>query len=493
MPGSFSLMQPSKKIYYTTLLVIFIGITLSLIQFLYNRSIWFDEAMLSLNIINRNYVELLKPLDHLQVAPIGFLWVEKFFSLLIVNSEYGLRIFPLLCFWASIYFFYKITIAVSKNHKITLLAVSLFCLNASLLYYSSEVKQYMLDVFICLLLYFFLLKEYKNNSNRYILLAFFGSISVFLSNISVILLFTIALYLANQQSKKSKPNYLSLIILFISWAITFGFYYFRFIHNHPNKNGMLSYWGNSFMPLNIFDITFWDFCFYKTKMVFGSLLSFGIAGLLPFIFFIIGLYKLIKDKHRKILFLLLFPTLLQLTLSAFKLYPFDLRLVLYQAGFYMIITSTGVLYIVNLSIQKTKQTWIYLLPLIFPVIVCATLLKNYPAKEEEIKQSVQFISKNIKPNETIYVYYGAIRAFEYYTQTGKINVKNPIIFGNGYRGSNQKYVEEIKNNKQKCWILFSHIFDNENKYITTSLDSIYKKDLSYKAYGSEAYLYDMSK
>lgn len=168
-----------KKLHQATIAVILLGVTLSLIQFLLNRSIWLDEAMLSLNIIDRSYLQLLTPLDSLQVAPIGFLFIEKFFSLLIPNAEYGLRIFPLLCFWASICLFYKITTQLLKNAKITLLAVSLFCLNSSLLYYSSEVKQYMIDIFICLLLYYALLKEYKKDFNKYLILALLGALSIF--------------------------------------------------------------------------------------------------------------------------------------------------------------------------------------------------------------------------------------------------------------------------------------------------------------------------
>ena len=482
-----------KKTNNTIIVVMLLGVILSLIQFLYNKSIWLDEAMLSLNIINRNYNQLLQPLDNMQVAPIGFLIIVKFFSLLIPNSEYGLRLLSLLCFWLSIYLFYKVIDLLIKNSKIALLAISLFCLNASLLYYSSEVKQYMVDVFVCLLLYYFFLKEYKNQLNRCFLLAFFGAVSIFLSNVSIIVLCAIALALVIPQIKKRKVNYTALCIPFISWTAVFAFYYFKFIHNHPNRNGMLVFWGNSFMPLNIFGIEFWDFCYYKSKMVFSSLLSFGVLGLLPFIFFIIGLYKLIKDKDWKVLFLLMFPTLLQAALSAFKMYPFDLRLILFQAGFYIIVISIGVFFIADLCVSKTQKSWIGLFPFIFPVIICITLFKNYPSKTEEIKQSIDFISSNIKPNETIYVYYGAKMAFDYYREIGKINFKNEIVFGNSFRGNNAKYVDEIRKNKQKCWILFSHIYDNENTYIANSLDSAYKREFVFKAVGSEAYLYNLSK
>lgn len=466
-----------------------LGVIISSVQFLYNRSIWLDEAMLSLNIISRSYAELLKPLDSMQVAPIGFLLVEKFFSTLIPNSEYGLRIFPLVCFWASIYLFHKIITILLKDSRAVFLAVLLFCLNTSLLYYSSETKQYIVDAFICLLLYYILLKEYKTKNGQYILLALFGALGIFLSNTSIIILFTISFFLIAIQLKKQKIN-LRLAIPFITWAVVFCSYYFTFIHNHPSKNGMLAYWGNSFMPLNIFELRFWDFCFYKTKMLFGSLLSFGVLGLLPFLFFMISLYQLIKRKQKKLLILLLLPTLLQLALSAFKLYPFDLRLILYQTAFYIIIITLGVMQVLELDIFKKQKKLAICIFLLLPLITGVELFRNYPLKTEELKSSINFVQLHAQPSDTMYVYYGAIPAFNYYEKIGKITFKNPIVFGHAYRGSNQKYVNEIKNNKGKLWVLFSHIYDDESKYIITSLDSAYKKTLSYKTKDSEVYLYE---
>lgn len=69
---------------------------MQLSQYLYNRSLWADEAVLALNIVNRSYLELLQPLDYDQAAPIGFLIVEKFAVQLFGDNEYSLRLFPLL-------------------------------------------------------------------------------------------------------------------------------------------------------------------------------------------------------------------------------------------------------------------------------------------------------------------------------------------------------------------------------------------------------------
>ena len=86
--------------------IIFIGLLLPTVQFIFNRSLWADEASLALNILNASYLELLIPLESGQVAPIIFLFLEKFFSILIPNSDYGLKIVPLLSYFASFFFFY---------------------------------------------------------------------------------------------------------------------------------------------------------------------------------------------------------------------------------------------------------------------------------------------------------------------------------------------------------------------------------------------------
>ena len=57
------------------LAIICFGILVRLVQYLFNRSLWADEAVLALNIVNRSYLELLEPLDYEQGAPIGFLMV----------------------------------------------------------------------------------------------------------------------------------------------------------------------------------------------------------------------------------------------------------------------------------------------------------------------------------------------------------------------------------------------------------------------------------
>lgn len=127
------------------------GFLLRLRQYLTGRSLWADEAMLALNIVNRNFGGLLRPLDYDQGAPVGFLLVEKSSNLLLGRSEYALRLFPFIMGVLSIWLFYLLLKRLTTGAGL-LTALALFVFNPRLIYYSSEVKQYIVDVTVTLVL-----------------------------------------------------------------------------------------------------------------------------------------------------------------------------------------------------------------------------------------------------------------------------------------------------------------------------------------------------
>src|SRR5690606_22381132 len=139
--------------------------------------------------------------------------------------------------------------------------LSLFLFNGSIIYYSNEVKQYMTDVMILTGMYFFTLKRYKSLNTKYIVLTVVGSISIFLSNVSPIILLCCGIYLLYKSYKNKWINIKYLFIVASVWVSVFVAYYLLFIHNHPTKNFMIMYWSNqgSFMPLNPFKIDFYNF------------------------------------------------------------------------------------------------------------------------------------------------------------------------------------------------------------------------------------------
>jgi hypothetical protein len=466
------------------------GITLSLVQFIYNRCLWRDEASLALNIINKNSLELLKPLDCNQVAPILFLQLEKLFSILLPNSEYGLRLLPLLCFWFSLYFFYRILKLTFKNYYTIIFALSLFVFNYNLIYYSSEVKQYMCDVLVLTSIYYFILKNYKKEENKYYLLGILGCVSIYLSNVTPIILFSIGVYLLYDSWIDKKIYFKHMAGVSIVWVITFLSYYYYFIHGHPTKNFMLTYWSNAFMPHNLFSADFYLFLIDKFKMLFDS--PYGIMDKILFpVLYLIGLVTLSIRRKTGILLIMLMPIFLQLLLSAFKLYPFDVRLILYTVPIVIIITSFGFEYLIDIIFTNLRIETVRLLAILIPLLLLFVLCSiGFPRQHEEIKRTIDYIQNNISKNDKIYVNYFASNAFKYYNDIQFMNISAPIIYGSNWN-NNEKYVNELKNLKGRNWLLFVGFGDNDTSYIIKNLDSLgYNKIRTFVTYGSSTYLYD---
>ena len=86
-------------------LILLVGVLFRLRQYLTGRSLWLDEAMLAINIRNRGFGGFFRPLDYDQGAPIGFLFIEKTFSLVFGTNELSLRLFPFLLGVISLWLF----------------------------------------------------------------------------------------------------------------------------------------------------------------------------------------------------------------------------------------------------------------------------------------------------------------------------------------------------------------------------------------------------
>jgi hypothetical protein len=78
--------QPSRDWFrYFSIAGVVLGVLVRLVQYLSQRSLWSDEAMLALNIVDRSYAALLQPLGYNQAAPPFFCGLKK----------------PLCSFWAT--------------------------------------------------------------------------------------------------------------------------------------------------------------------------------------------------------------------------------------------------------------------------------------------------------------------------------------------------------------------------------------------------------
>jgi hypothetical protein len=487
--------------------ILLLGVVIPFIQFLDNRSLWTDEAKLALNIITKSAIELFKPLDHNQVAPILFLQVEKVFSILSPHSEFGLRLFPLLCFYGSLFFFYRILKIIFKdNYHLIIIALLLFVCNSNMVYYSSEVKQYMTDVFVVTAIMYFTIKDFIKPSNKFVGLGVVGAISIYFSNISPIILFAAGAYVFYHTVIVEKKRLPSVLLLFGTWLVLFFSYYMLFIHGHPMKDHLVSSMSRkaAFPAQDVFSPDFFHyFSSHVFITVFSGLMPFYLLRKIPlFILFLAGIFIMIRKGKADLFILLILPLITHLTLSYFHIYPFNLRFILYNIPLIILVISFGfdglivlIAYLFKKAItaKPVQLNYTYISVIFIPLLlVTGFYLKKLPIHREEIKQSLRYIHKHIDKDDKIYLYYGSGSAYKYYKTIGLYCFPdNEVIYGTSNRSRKDNYISELNYYSGRLWILFSHVYDDEKSYILNKLDSLGKKRLKkFIARGTAAYLYD---
>lgn len=234
----------NKNFKWIALGIIGLGILLRLVLLIYNRNLILDEVNVARNLYERNFVDLLKPLNYEQFAPPLFLWIEKLNSLIISNREWALRLFPFLCSIANLLIFYKILVRV-KVQYFAFYPLLIFATGMLFLRYATELKQYSSDITVCLSLLLLSLKYETTNTKPipfFIKWLFVLSIANWLSMPSIFVIASIGIYyfIAFVELKNSKL----LIALGLAWMLyLIQFYlYYKLLLQPSIKSDYLQNW-----------------------------------------------------------------------------------------------------------------------------------------------------------------------------------------------------------------------------------------------------------
>jgi predicted branched-subunit amino acid permease len=123
-----------------------LGIVARLLRYLLAFPLWHDECMLADNFLSRSYAGLLDPLDHCQVAPLGFLWAELTSTRLFGFNEYSLRLPALVGGIGALLVVHRLATRWLSPLS-GLLATALCACSYYPIRHSAEVKPYSTDMF----------------------------------------------------------------------------------------------------------------------------------------------------------------------------------------------------------------------------------------------------------------------------------------------------------------------------------------------------------
>ena len=484
-------------------IIIIFGITVRLIQYISNRSLWADEAVLALNIVNRSYSELTQPLDYDQVAPIGFLWIEKFLVNLLGDNEYALRLFPLIAGILSLF----LCAMIARRYLDNLgraIAILLFATLSPIVYYSTEVKQYSTDIFITLLFCYLLAPDSKKTltKSQIIITSILVAISLWLSHPAIFILAAMILvnvvdFLINKDLNQLKQK----IIIYVSGILSFGIFYFAFLNQANDNQNLLASWGDAFPnhPLNIiwYLDAFGKF-FYKPL---GFEVGLDVIGI---ILFLLGCFSYFQ-KNKIILATLLFPLLTTFAGAGLKLYPFRSRVVLFLAPLFIIAIAEGINWISQLKLNRKLAIFLAFLITItiaYPVVESSIIVVK-PRQKEEIKLVMDYVKEREQPQDVLYIYQRGIYQFLYYAEKYGYQPGDYILGVDDldqYDGRKlsdeewRRYKQDLDNlrGNTRVWLLFSHAIRNsEYKPIKKYLDTIGTEIDFFAVKGAFVHLYNL--
>lgn len=499
--------------YEFPLAIIIFGIIARLSPYLQNRSLWVDEAVLALNILKSSYLELLQPLDYEQVAPIGFLWLEKLATQLFGDSEYAFRLIPLLSSIASLFLFQKLArICLSTKFAVNT-ALILFATSQVLIYYAAEAKQYSTDVMLAILACLVLIKLDREELNikKIILFSLFGASLIWFSHPIVFTLAALGSTCLLFSFKKLEKPYVQIskqLIIYSAWAASFATFYLTKNVDENTKEGLIKSWqAKKAFPKSWLDINWLTKSFIKffhqplgfPDVFLGLIIGTFIAGA-------IALYL----KKKQIFCLLLAPLIFSLIAAYLYKYPFQGRLLLFLTPYFMLLIGEGANFIKNkLTGYGEKMAIIrviFLIILIVPSVGTAGYLTIFPYVKQDIKPVINYVKTHQQPGDTLYVYQRGQNLFKYYAKKYGYDEQDYImgvddldnLDGQGLSNAEIKRYQDDLNQllgKTRVWVLLAHVdhVKSERKMIKSYLDNHGKKIDSFSSKDAYVYLYDFGK
>ena len=249
--GIRSALVESRGAALVSLVLLAIGLVLRLHLYADRRSLWLDEIWVALNIVERDFLGLARPLDYAQSAPVGFLWLERLAVVLGGVNELALRAVPFLAGCLLLVALWMLARRL-LDVRYAALCLAFAALSPILIYFSNEVKPYIVDALAAVVLTWLALDvlEAPDSPRAWRRLTVGGVIGILLSTPAVFVLAGVGIALiAHPAIGRTRAGWVRLVGTGAVWVILFALGYFMIYQGTANSDYMQSIWSDSFLSL----------------------------------------------------------------------------------------------------------------------------------------------------------------------------------------------------------------------------------------------------
>jgi hypothetical protein len=488
-----------------------VGAALRIWQYAANTSLWLDEIALAKGVLDFDLSHLLiSQLPYDQVAPKGFLLVEKVAVLALGTNDYALRLFPFVFSLISLAVFGRLAIRMLDGAG-SVAATLLFATAAPMVAFGAVVKQYSSDVCIAVLLWWLAYEVVSRpvTATRARITALIGAILVWFSQPGVLMLVALGaclLWLAHSSGGRLRHTVL-IVACWVPSALAAAVVGFASM-SQTGREYVQRFWVGGFPPGSLsreLDTLWpWD----QLRLLFGSGegAQAGLAYPLPILYALlsaIGLGILWRRNH-KAAALLIAPLIVTLGAAVARQYPFSDRLIVFLVPSFLLAIGAAIdaVYRICARISKPLGAFIavaLLAPGVYPIAISPP-----PYRTEDVKPVLSYVRDRWQPSDSVYIYYGAAPATAFYAARYGFN-RGDYAIGGCHRGDSRRYLRELDTSRgrSRVWLLLTHSlpYYREREDILSYLDAIgaRRDELVVQSYAVgrnprpvEAYLYDLS-
>lgn len=330
-----------------------VGLIWRVARYLGRFPIWGDEAMLLLNILERDYLGLTQHLDHNQVAPLLFLWLEKTALLILGPSEWSVHLFPMLMGLAGFVAFWRACRA-SFTPLLTGLAVGILAVSYYPVRHACEVKPYAFDLGFAAFYLWLTLGQLRTGAqaeNRWLLgLAVLTPIAVFSSYPSVFVAGSVSLVLLPRMRGASWTQR-GLYLLFNVALLASFIVHFGFVGHHQidaaeaqrTREFLRNYWKDAFPPERLVDWPLWLVNVFTGNMFAYPVGAKNGGSAITFLLALLGSFTIWRGGERSLLALCWLPFAFNFVAAVLGKYPFgdSARITLHLAPFICVLMAHG--------------------------------------------------------------------------------------------------------------------------------------------------------
>jgi hypothetical protein len=312
---------------------IVVGVSLRVVEFLRDRPLWLDEAMLALNIASRSMMQLARPLDYDQTAPLVYLWIERVAVSLTGVSERSLRLLPFIAGVALVPLVWVVARRLAGAATATIATV-LVAVSVTLVTFSAEGKQYGVDPLATVLTVWLALRVMARPESRgaWWQLVAGGATCLLLSQPAVFALGGVVIALAIDADARRSPLWRRRLPLAVTcWAIMFVALYLGVYQATATSEYMRAFWEGTFLdpraPDFLLRLRLFAIAAFASPMLTASLF---VPGIVFAIAWIAGVWTLWTRRPAAAL-LVAAPLVLSAVACALGHYPVMDRLFLFAA------------------------------------------------------------------------------------------------------------------------------------------------------------------